>query len=369
MTAPRATTKKLDALLAGAGDDDRIRGALRYCGTSTGRWTGERFQPQNLKRITIEDLDSAIAAVATGDYAHVKALYPQPLSVVGECIRPTIDAAPDHELIGGDFGAVESRVLAWIAGEKWKIDAYHKYDTTKAPSDEPYIQTAAKVLRVNSPVTITKAQRKIGKTCDLAFGYMGGLGRGGLLNQTSTATRKSRNSRTSGAAAHPKIRHFWNEIDQAAVRAVRDRGEIVRCGPVTLNFSGAFLWIRLPSGRDLAYPYPRIIKDDRGAHRVLFGDNAEGQFKDCRNGRGAYGGVWTENIVSGIARDLLVAAMFRVEAAGYHVVLHVHDELVCEVPIGFGSEEEFVELMTRKPAWAEGLPIAASAWRGPRYVK
>ena len=147
----QAAAKKLDALLAGAGDDDRIRGALRYCGASTGRWTGERFQPQNLKRITIEDLDSAIAAVATGDYAHVKALYPQPLSVVGECIRPTIDAAPDHELIGGDFGAIESRVLAWIAGEKWKIDAYHKYDTTKAPSDEPYIQTAAKVLRVNSP--------------------------------------------------------------------------------------------------------------------------------------------------------------------------------------------------------------------------
>ena len=164
------------------------------------------------------------------------------------------------------------------------------------------------------------------------------LGRGGLLSRTSTATRKSRNSRTSGAAAHPKVRHFWNEIDQAAVRAVRDRGAIVRCGPVTLNFSGAFLWIRLPSGRDLAYPYPRIINDDRGAHRVLFGDNAEGQFKDCRNGHGAYGGVWTENIVSGIARDLLVAAMFRVEAAGYPIVLHVHDELVCEVPIGFGSD-------------------------------
>ena len=94
-----------------------------------------------------------------------------------------------------------------------------------------------------------------------------------------------------------------------------------------------------------------------------------GKFVDCRFGQGAYGGLWTENIVSGIARDLLAEAMLRVEAAGYPIVLHVHDEIVCEVPIGFGSTEEFTRLMTRKPAWALELPIAASAWTGPRYCK
>ena len=119
----------------------------------------------------------------------------------------------------------------------------------------------------------------------------------------------------------------------------------------------------------LAYPYPRIIKDDRGAHRVLFADNGAGQFRDCRNGRGAYGGIWVENVVSGIARDLLAEAMHRVEAAGYPIVMHVHDELVCETPDGFGSEEEFIHLMTCKPAWALDLPIAAGAWSGPRYCK
>ena len=95
---------------------------------------------------------------------------------------------------------------------------------------------------------------------------------------------------------------------------------------------------------------------------MVFADNAAGQFKDCRNGQGAYAGTWTENVVSGIARDLLADAILRVEAAGYPIVLHVHDELVCEVPIGFGSVEEFTHLMTRKPAWALELPIAASAW-------
>jgi DNA polymerase len=154
------------------------------------------------------------------------------------------------------------------------------------------------------------------------------------------------------------------------VLAVRERGQVVRCGRIDLKTTGAFLLLKLPSGRKLCYPQPRLITEggsDR--HRVVFADNAAGQFRDCRNGQGAYAGTWTENIVSGIARDLLAAAMLRIEAAGYPIVLHVHDEIAAEVPIGFGRTEEFTRLMTRKPAWALELPIAASAWTGPRYCK
>ena len=170
-------------------------------------------------------------------------------------------------------------------------------------------------------------------------------------------------------AAHPRIVKFWHDIDAAAVLAVRERGHVVRCGRIDLKHTGAFLQLKLPSGRKISYPRPRIIEDKHGKPRVVFVDNAAGQFNDCRHGQGAYGGLWTENIVSGIARDLLAEAMLRVEAAGYVIVLHVHDELVCEVPIGFGSTDEFTRLMTRKPAWALELPIAASAWTGPRYCK
>lgn len=366
----QAAVKKLDALLARAGCDDRVRGSFKYHGASTGRWAGEGLQPQNLKKPETKDLDAAIAAVATGDYAHVKSLYPKPLAIIGDCSRSMLIATSGCRLIGADFSSIESRVLAWIAGEEWKLASYRRFDLTRDPRDEPYCITACKIYRVpegsydkNSP------ERKVGKTCDLAFGYMGGVRAFLNFEPDQFTDAEIEIFKNEWRNAHPKIRQFWNDIDRAAMQAVRKRGEIIRCGMFALQCVGMFLQIRLPSGRALSYPYPRVIKDDRGNSRVLFSDNAKGQFKDCRDGDGAYGGTWTENLVSGISRDILVEAMLRVEAAGYPITLHVHDELCCEVPVGFGSEEEFAELMSKTPDWAGDLPIAANAWSGPRYVK
>jgi DNA polymerase bacteriophage-type len=367
----QAAVKKIDALLARAGDDNRVRGAFRYHGASTGRWAGEGFQPQNLKRPVTEDLDAAIAAVATGDYAHVKKIYPRPLSVVGDCSRSMIIAAPGHVLIGADFSSIESRVLAWAAAEKWKLDSYVRYDASRDPRDEPYCITACKIFRVpDGTYTKSSSERGVGKTCDLAFGYMGGLNAWRKFEPEKFSDEEVERFKKEWRAAHPAIKRFWYDIDRAAWTAVRDRGKVVQCGPVAFKCNGAFLQLKLPSGRKLSYPQPRIIGDAREQH-VLFADNGAGQFKDCRHGRGAYGGVWTENVVSGIARDLLVEAMQRIEAAGYQITMHIHDEIVAEVPTGFGGGvEEFIKLMTRKkPAWALDLPIAASAWAGPRYCK
>jgi DNA polymerase len=168
-------------------------------------------------------------------------------------------------------------------------------------------------------------------------------------------------------AAHPNIVNFWYEIDRAAWTAVQNRGSIVRRGPVAFRCAGAFLFLKLPSGRKLAYPLARTKLTDPQHGVVLFADNAAGRWRDCRDGRGAFGGVWTENLVSGIARDLLAEAMHRLEAANFAVVLTVHDEIVCEVPEGFGSPAEFTRIMTRAPSWAPTLPIAAKAWTGPRF--
>jgi len=366
----QAATKKIDALLARAGDDDRVRGAFRYHGAATGRWAGEGFQPQNLKRPIVSDLAAAIDAVATGDYQRVKELYPRPLAVVGDCTRSMINAAPGHVLFGADFSAIESRVLSGLAGEGWKLDAYRRFDATRDPGDEPYCATACRIFRVPSG-TYTKdsPERGVGKTCDLAFGYQGGLNAWRKFEPEKFSDAEVETFKTEWRNAHPKIKQFWRDIDRAAVLAVRERGQIVPCGVVDLKYIGAFLQVRLPSGRKLSYPYPRVIKDERNHQHILFADNAAGQFSDCRHGQGAYGGLWTENIVSGIARDLLADAMLRIEAAGYPIVLHVHDEIVCEVPLGFGNIDEFTRLMTRKPSWALELPIAASAWSGERYCK
>ena len=172
----QSAVKKIEPLLARAGDDDRVRGAFRYHGAATGRWAGEGFQPQNLKRPVVDDLAAAIDAVATGDYAHVKKLYPRPLAVIGDCSRSMITAAPGCVLIGADYSSIESRVLASIAGEVWKVDAYRRFDATRDPRDEPYCAIACKIFRVPSgSYTKDSPERSVGKTCDLAFGYQGGL--------------------------------------------------------------------------------------------------------------------------------------------------------------------------------------------------
>jgi DNA polymerase len=280
-----------------------------------------------------------------------------------------IIAAPGHVLIGADFSSIESRVLAWVAGEEWKLDSYRRFDATRDPRDEPYCITACKIFGVpdgsfdkNSP------ERAVGKTCDLAFGYAGGLNAWRKFQPDQFSDQEVEKFKTDWRAAHPAIKRFWHKIDRAAWTAVRERGRITHCGPVAFRCAGAFLQLKLPSGRKLSYPQPRIVGDEH-EQSVVFADNGAGQFKDCRNGHGAYGGLWTENVVSGIARDLLVDAMLRLEAAGYPIVLHVHDEIVAEVLEGCGSTEDFTQLMTRRPSWALELPIAAGAWSGPRYCK
>jgi DNA polymerase bacteriophage-type len=265
---------------------------------------------------------------------------------------------------------IESRVLAWVAGEEWKLDAYCRYDATRDPRDEPYCVLAARMLHLpEGSITPASRERAFGKTGDLACGYQGGEKAIEKFASGMFSLAEREKIKTEWRAAHPAVCKFWYAIDHAAWTAVKQRGRIVSCGPVAFKCCGNFLFLKLPSGRKLAYPFarPKLLDPQHGA--VVFSDSSDGQFRDCRNGDGAYGGMWVENIVSGIARDLLAEAMLRIETAGYPIVLHIHDEILCEVPAGFGSTEEFTCLMTQRPSWAPDLPIAATAWTGLRYCK
>jgi DNA polymerase len=364
------SVKKIVALLDRVDRDGRVRGSFVYHKASTGRWAGTGPQPQNLKRPEIEDVEAAITAVATGDYDHVRRLYPGVLSLLGDLGRSLICAAPGYVLIGADFGAIESRVLAWVAAEEWKLEAYRRYDATRDPRDEPYCVLAARMLHLpEGSVTPGAHERAFGKIGDLACGYQGGEKAIEKFASGMFSLAEREKIKTEWRAAHPAICKLWYAVDHAAWTAVQQRGRIVSCGPVAFKCCGNFLFLKLPSGRKLAYPFarPKLLDPQHGS--VVFADSSDGQFRDCRNGDGAYGGMWVENIVSGIARDLLAEAMLRIETAGYPIVLHVHDEILCEVPAGFGSTEEFTCLMTQRPSWAPDLPIAARAWTGSRYCK
>jgi DNA polymerase bacteriophage-type len=273
----QAAAKKIDALLARCDRDDRIRGALRFHGASTGRWSGNGVQPQNLKRPLTEDLDTAVAAISTGNLAHVRQLYPNPLAVIGDISRSMITAAPGHTLIGGDFSSIESRGLAWIAGEHWKLDSYRRFDATQDPRDEPYCITACKVFRVpDGSFNAESPERRIGKVCDLAFGYAGGLRAWRKFEPDRFSDEEVEQFKLDWRATHPQIKRFWYDIDRAAWQAVRERERVIRCGRVLLKCTGMFLFIKLPSGRKLTYPYPRIEVEDLQHEVVVFKDASSG---------------------------------------------------------------------------------------------
>jgi DNA polymerase len=355
-----AKASKLKALFAGIDADNRMRGTLQFHGASTGRWAGRRFQPQNLKKEPKIDVAAAIEAVRSGDLERVRGIGP-PLSIISDISRSMICAAPGHVLMGADFSAIESRVLAWLACEEWKLDAYRRYDETGDSVLEPYCVTATRILG-RTVTRDDKAERQIGKVCDLAFGFGG----------TRDAWRKFDTTHSDAAVdkfcaawrrAHKATVRFWHALENGLRDTLRtsERGTL---RALAFDHADGTLYLTLPSGRRLAYPEAEIKEGERGAY-IAFKGYEKGKWQTCRG----WSGIFTENAVSAVSRDLLAAAMQRVEAAGYRVVLHVHDELVCEIPEGFGDLEQFRRLVTELPQWANGLPIAAEPWTGTRYSK
>jgi DNA polymerase len=371
LEAAQSATKKVNTLLAWCDTDNRVRGTFRYHRASPGRWSGAGPQPQNLKKLNGLDIEPAIEVIATGDYRRVKEKFGNPLALIGQCLRPMFVAAPRHRLIGADFAGIEARVLSWLAGETWKLEAFEAEDRG-GPS--VYCVTAGRIYG-RDPKTITKdsPEREVGKRCELAFGYAGGLGAWRKFEKFGTATGFSdsqvENFKMAWRRANPATVRFWERLNTAAIIAVRTPGKIAEAGPVAFRREDEFLFLRLPSGRKVAYPFPKVIVTGRGGYAVSFKDASEGQWRDCRYGHGAYGGLWCENVVQAVARDLLAEALYRLENSGYPIVLHCHDEAVAEVAQGQGSTAEFSEIMTTLPRWATGLPIAAESWESGRYIK
>jgi hypothetical protein len=366
LAGAHAAAARFETLRDWCGDDNRARGWSRFHGAATGRWTSFGVQLHSMKRPEVGDLEAAIAAVATGNFRHVQERYPQPLAVVGDCARAMLCAAAGHRLIAGDLSGIESRVTAFLARQESKLAQWAKFDETQDPEDEPYTILGRQIGFGGEQA------RALDKVADLAFGYQGGLGAWKKLAPADDNSSESevKERQQAWRTAHPKVVQFWYALDRAAITALQKPGLVFAAGRVAFAYDGReFLHMELPAGRRIAYPFPRLIRNNRGGLVVTFQDNAAGQWTEARHGQGMYGGVWCENAVQACARDLFAAAMLRLEAAGYPIVLHVHDEVAAEVPEGRGIAAEFRELLTTPPDWAVELPLAAKVRESRRFAK
>jgi DNA polymerase len=375
----KASVAKIDTLLAGTDDDGRARGLLQFHAASTGRWAGRRFQPQNIKRPDLRNVDRAIDMVRSGDIDLVQAFYDEPLSVVGDCLRGMIKAAPGHRIIAADYSNIEGRVLAWLAGEDWKLDAFRAFDAGTGP--DLYLVAAAGIYGVEVSTLNSKSpERQIGKVAELALGYQGGVGAFQTMATNygvNLPNDQVEQIRDKWRAKNSRIKQCWYELEGAATAAVKKPGTLVECGKIKFKVAGSFLFMRLPSGRLLAYAEPTMRykempwKDEDGKPIKKLSLSYMGVNSYTRKWERcfAYGGLLAENATQAVARDVMAAAMPKLEAAGYPIVLTVHDEIVCEVPTGHGQLSGVERIMCDLPAWAEGCPVVAEGFEGERYRK
>jgi DNA polymerase len=375
-----AQVTKVNAFANFAALDGRIRNTLRFCAAGTRRWGGKDVQPQNFRkaRITPEQLEQAAALILTGDYAQVAARFPNVLSTIADLARYMVKAAEGYAFYGGDFSGIEHRVAGWVAHETWVIEAYRKYDAITDPElkadHEPYRLLAAKLYGI--PVRkIADEQRNTAKICQLAFQYGGGLGAFRKFEPHRFTDDEVRAFQRKWRNENPNIVKYWETLEKAVLQAVQNPSRKVDAGDrIHMQCNGRYLFVYLPSGGRLAYPYPRIVNTEttwgKKRQQIVFRDNNRLRWDPSKGGSGFYGGCWFENLIQAISRDILAEALKRLEYAGFSVVLHIHDEVLCEVPKDFGSLEEFHRLLVQAPAWVEELPIAApDCWSGPRFRK
>ena len=358
----KSSVKKYQAADRYIYKDGRAHGLFQFSGANrTQRWAGRGIQLQNLPQNHINTLDEARELLKIGCFDMLEIIYGNTPDILSQLLRTMLIAKPGHQFIVADFSAIEARVLAWLAGEQWRIDAFNC-------GDDIYCASASQMFGL--PVVkhgINGELRQKGKVAELACGYggasgalisMGALDMGLTEDELPGLIDDWRNS-------NPHIVQFWWDVEKAAVETIKDHQER-RVGRIGFQFYSNTLWLVLPSGRKLAYIKPKMQPNRFGRMAVTFESlNAANKWS-----RGeTYSGKITENLTQATARDLLAEAMWRMEQKGWDIVGHVHDEVILEVPSGSVTVDEVVRIMSVNPAWADGLPLNAAGYSGFYYFK
>jgi DNA polymerase len=344
--------------------DDRARGILQFYGAArTGRWAGRKIQPQNLPQNHIADLDTARKTIKTGDLELMEMCYENPSEILSQCIRTAIIPSPGNKFLVADFSAIEARVIAWLAGEKWRLEVFNTHGKIYEASAAAMFKVPIESIHKGDPL------RQKGKVAELACGYGGGVGALIRMGAGDLSEDELKTIITQWRLANPKIVEFWRDTEAAVIEAITDRSTVQINKYLKVIYQSGILFIELPSGRRLAYVKPKVVDDDRfpGAIKITF--QAVNETTWQWDEQDTYGGKLVENIVQAVARDCLAHAMLAVDRKGYQIVMHVHDEIVLEVPQEDDSLAKVCALMGEPIPWAPGLPLRADGYECEYYQK
>lgn len=366
----KTSIKKYYAMINCAMHDKRVRGTFQFYGANrTGRWAGRLLQLQNLSKNHVSHIEMPRELIRKRDWESVEMLYDDVADVLSQLVRTALIAPPNKVFSVADFSAIEARVISWLANEKWRLDVFNG-------DGKIYEATGSKMFNVPiSAITKGSVLRDKSKISELALGYEGSLGalkrmggeRMGLSDtEMVDLVRKWR-------IANPAIVDMWKEIDEASKNAVRYRKPIsCTCRNIIFDCDGDYMTIQLPSGRKLFYKGPRF-KDKKIGQSTMPSLYYQGTVQKTKQWGeiDTYGGKLTENIVQAIARDLLANSMLQLEAAGYKIVCHIHDECLAEVPKENAQAyyEKMAHIMSIPPTWAHDIPLRADGYVTPFYLK
>ena len=368
--AAATSPAKYKVLLDATSTDGRLRGTLQFCGASrTGRDAGRIFQPQNLPRPTM-DADVIETGIAAMKLDSEDLLFENVTDLCSSAVRGCLIAPEGRKLVIADLSNIEGRVLAWLANEDWKVEAFYDFD--RGVGHDLYVVAYAKGFNVDPEEVVENkktgdgSMRQYGKTMELACGYQGGIGAFRTMGGPAVAAMLDEDIQPLVSAwrkSHPNVVKLWYGVEAAAKQAIRKPDDLAHYDRLQFDMKDGWLRIRLPSGRYLSYPNAEI---DDG--RITF--DGTNQYTRKWERVETYGGKLVENIVQAVARDVFMTGMIGAEAHGYNVCIRVHDELITEVPDTTDySVAQLASIMATNPSWAVGLPLAAAGFECMRYKK
>lgn len=361
----KTSVKKYNKMYDMACEDNRIRGMFQFFGAGTGRWSGRGVQMQNLTkhRMTDEELDIARESIKQQDFDWLDlALDYDYQDILSQLVRTTFTAQDGYKLAVSDFSAIEARVIAWYAGEQWRLDVFDTHGKIYEASASQMFDVPVESIGKDSPL------RQKGKVAELALGYQGGAGAlksMGALDM-GIAEDELKPLVDSWRKANPNIKAFWYNCQNAAIKAIRS-GKPQMANGVKFYKYRDHLILELPNGRNIVYRNAKTAQNSWGSTVVEFqGLDINRKWTTVKT----YGGKLVENIVQATARDLLGVSMARLEKQGYKIVAHVHDELILEVPDdGHDHLKDIEDIMSLPVDWAEGLNLNSDGFVSPFYMK